>query len=89
MLYVLYNRAMADSLADLLAKKDLGEPTEVLVIKTFLQDNYKTTCQITIQQNQIVISVKGASLAGALRMRLHELQTLCQTDKRLVLRIIS
>ena len=80
---------MADSLADLLAKKDLGEPTEVLVIKTFLQDNYKTTCQITIQQNQIVISVKGASLAGALRMRLHELQTLCQTDKRLVLRIIS
>lgn len=80
---------MADSLGDLLAKKELGEPIEVLVIKTFLQENYKATCRVTVSNRQIVIAVQGASLAGALRMRLHELQALCQTDKRLVLRISS
>lgn len=80
---------MADSLGDLLAQKSLGEPEEILVIKTFLRENYKATCEVTMSPQQIVIVVKGASLAGAIRMRLHELQALCQTDKRLVLRIIS
>ncbi len=80
---------MADSLRDLLARKELGEPSEVIVIKTFLKDNYRAECKITIAERQIVIAVQGASLAGAVRMRLHELQALCQTDKRLVLRIIS
>ena len=78
---------MADSLGDLLAKKDLREPTEVLVIRTFLHENYKADCEITTGKRQIIIAVKGASLAGALRMRLHELQALCQTDKRLMIRI--
>ena len=80
---------MSDSLGDLLAKKNLREPAEILVIRTFLHENYKADCQITTNQRQIVIAVKGASLAGTIRMRLHELQALCQTDKRLVLRIVS
>lgn len=80
---------MADSLGDVLAKKNLREPAELLVIRTFLHENYQADCQITTQQSQIIIAVKGASLAGAVRVRLHELQTLCQTDKRLVLRIVG
>lgn len=80
---------MAESLGDLLAKKNLREPAEILVIRTFLHENYKAECQVTMGQRQIVIAVQGASLAGAIRMRLHELQALCQTDKRLVLRIVS
>ncbi len=80
---------MSESLGDLLAKKNLREPAEILVIRTFLHENYQTDCQITTSQRQIVIAVKGASLAGTIRTRLHELQELCQTDKRLVLRIVS
>jgi hypothetical protein len=80
---------MADSLGDLLKRKNFDEPAEVSVIKTFLHENYKVDCQVTMQQRQIVIAVKGASLAGAIRVRLHELQALCQTDKRLVLRIVG
>lgn len=80
---------MSESIGDLLAKKDLNEPDEVKVIKLFLQEHYRATCQVSVTQRQIVINVKGASLAGAIRMRLHELQTLCQTDKRLVIRISS
>ncbi len=80
---------MADSIGDLLPKHRFDEPDELLVIRDFLREHYKTTCQLTVQPRQIVIAVKGASLAGAIRMRLHELQALCQTDKRLVLRIVS
>lgn len=80
---------MADSIGELLMQKDLGEPGEVLIIKNFLLDNYRAACNVSINNQQIVIAVAGASLAGALRMRLHELQGLCKTDKRLVLRIIS
>lgn len=88
-MHPLYNKAMADSLGDLLAKKNLREPEELLVIRTFLRENYEADCQLSTNERQIVISIKGASLAGAVRMRLHELQALCQTDKRLVLRIIA
>ena len=80
---------MSNSVGDILGKKDLREPPEIVVIKTFLYENYKADCQVTLQTRQIVITVRGASLAGALRTRLHELQALCQTDKRLVLRITS
>ncbi|HSX46651.1 MAG TPA: hypothetical protein VLF87_01525 [Patescibacteria group bacterium] len=78
---------MADSLASLLDGTRYQEPPEVQVIKDFLREHYQADCQVTVQQRQIVITVKGASLAGALRMRLHQLQALCQTDKRLVIRI--
>lgn len=80
---------MADSLGDLIAKKDLREPAEILVIRTFLHENFQADCQVSISQNQIVIAVRGSSLAGAIRTRLHEVQQLCQTEKRLVLRILG
>ncbi|HSX24123.1 MAG TPA: hypothetical protein VLE74_03425 [Candidatus Saccharimonadales bacterium] len=80
---------MADSLGDLLQHKHFDEPPEVLVIKTFLHENYQADCQVTMGQRQIIITVKGASLAGTIRMRLHELLALCQTDKRLVIRIVN
>lgn len=78
---------MADLLADILATKNLEEPDEILIINNFLKQNYQAICQVTMTPRQIIITVKGASLAGALRMRLHELQTLCQTDKKLIIRI--
>jgi hypothetical protein len=88
MVITLYNRDnMSDSLAALLANKNFGEPAEIEVIKHFLKDNYNAECRVTIGPRQIIILVNGAALAGALRMRLHELQALCQTEKRLVIRI--
>ena len=80
---------MTESLGDLLAGKSLHEPAEIKIIKSFVRDNYNSPCQVTMQERQIVIGVKGASLAGALRVRLHELQALCGGNKRLVLRIKS
>lgn len=80
---------MSNSIADVLAAKNYDEPPEVVLIKTFIDQNYKAECQVIVNPNQIIIGLRGASLAGTVRMRLHELQALCQTKKRLVIRIVS
>lgn len=78
---------MAESLADLLRKRDNEEPPEVGIIKNFVRKRFDADAAVTVQPRQIIINVKGSSLAGALRMQLHELKRLCDTEKRLIIRI--
>lgn len=78
---------MTDSLGDLLQHRDFNQPKEVKIIKDFVRDRFKSEASVIMRQNQIIIAVQGAALAGTLRMHLHELQKLCQTDKRLIIRI--
>ncbi len=79
---------MTDSLADLLRKRDFEEPPEVRIIKDFIRKRFDAHVSVTVQERQIIIGVKGSSLAGALRMHLHELKKLCATEKRLLIRIV-
>lgn len=78
---------MSESIQDLLANKNFDEPSEIKTIKEFVSKNYDQTAKVSINQTSIIINVPSASLAGALRLRLHELQRLCDTDKKLVIRI--
>jgi hypothetical protein len=78
---------MADSIADLLSKRDFEEPPEVRIIKDFIRKRFDDDVSVSIQQHQIIIGVPSSALAGALRMHLHELKRLCTTDKRLLIRI--
>lgn len=79
---------MTDSIKDLLGAKNYSEPAEVKIIKQFLIDKFQVNCAVTTGPKQIIIGVNSASLAGALRLQLHELQILCKTQKRLMIRII-
>lgn len=78
---------MSTSLGDLLPKHRFEEPPEVRAIKAFIEEQYQQPAGVSIRQQQIIIHVKSAALAGALRLRLHELREQCQTDRRLVIRI--
>ncbi len=78
---------MTDSIGDILGGRTHKEPAESIIIKGFLHDKFQASAVITMQERQIIIGVKGAALAGTLRMHLHELKELCQTEKRLVIRI--
>jgi len=78
---------MTDSLGDLLTGKRLEEPPEIKIIKDYVRQQLKTEVNVAVGPRQISILVTNAALAGALRMHLHQLQQLCQTDKRLVIRI--
>lgn len=76
-----------DGLGDILAKRRMNIPPEVRIIQEFVHQRYQVTPEVTVQTAQIIIGVRGAALAGALRPHLYQLKALCATDKRLVIRI--
>ena len=78
---------MTDSLADILGSRQYDEPSEIGIIKNFVRRKYQADVAVTIREQHIILTVQGAALAGALRMHLHELKKLCDTNKRLVIRI--
>jgi hypothetical protein len=78
---------MADALQNLLPFDKYQEPAEVRIIKAFMRDNYQEEALVSVQTSQIIIQVTSSALAGTLRTHLHELQELCQTQKRLMIRI--
>ena len=78
---------MTDSIGDLLNKQRFVEPPEIKQVRDFVEQRFKVTPQVSVTQKTIVIAVKSAALAGALRPLLHQLQADINTDKRLVIRI--
>lgn len=78
---------MADSLFDILQKKDFSEPPEVAAIKSYVDDHFQVTPEVRLGDYDIIITVPSAALAGVLRFHVKQLQAAAQTKKRLVLRI--
>ena len=72
---------------DLLGKYSPKEPPEVLAIRQYITREFQADSSITVQETSIIITVRSASLANALRLRTTALQAACQTAKRLVFRI--
>lgn len=80
---------MTESMGDLLAKRSTPqEPQEFQVIRDFVTNRFNSNVRLESHDKTIVIKVDNASLAGALRMELHQLKEMCRTDKKLVIRIV-
>lgn len=75
------------SIGDILANKDMDQPKEIEIIKKYVRDTFKSDVSVTIQQKQIIINASSAALAGTLQLHRHELTQVCQTDKKLVIKI--
>ena len=78
---------MGTSISDILGKRQFDEPQEIAIIKQFIAGHFGQTPRVKLTENAIIITVSSSALAGALRPRLHELQELAKTKKRLTLRI--
>jgi hypothetical protein len=76
-----------DSIGNLLDKRERPEPPEIKIIKKYVSDHFKAAVNVTMQTQQIILTVSSASLAGALRMHTHSLQQAIGGEKRLVIRI--
>lgn len=77
-----------DSLFSILSHKNFDEPPEAVSIKKFVYDEYKTTVNVKVSDNNISIQVPSAALATTLRLRAPELKRRCQIDKKLIFRIM-
>ncbi len=76
-----------DNLRSILGNKSFEPPDEIAIIKEYVEAKFKSQVDITMHPRTIVISAKTSSLAGTLRLHLHELTELCKTDKKLIIRI--
>jgi hypothetical protein len=77
-----------ESLGDLLAKRQVPqEPAEIQLIKQYVRENFDASVSVAIKDESLIVTVTSAALAGALRMRLRQMQHAAQTQKRIVLRI--
>lgn len=82
-----YHVNMSSSLSDILGKRQYSEPPEIQIIKQFVVSAFGHSPQVKMTEHSIIITLPSAALAGALRPRLHELQELMRTKKRLSIRI--
>lgn len=78
---------MADSLFDILSRKDFDEPPEIAAIKQYVQEHFQVAVEVIVRERDIVVTAPSAALAGTLRFHLKQIQKAAQTEKRLVLRI--
>ena len=74
-------------MSDLLGRYRPQQPDEVLAIKKYIADEFQAEASVGVQNNNLVITVRSASLANALRLRLPALQAAAKTDKRIMFRI--
>lgn len=65
---------MTTSIKDLLSKRISDEPPEFQIIRDFVQEKFQEKVDLKLQNNTIVIGVKGSALAGELQLCLHDLK---------------
>jgi hypothetical protein len=76
-----------DQIGDLLAGRMPQEPPEIRAIKRYIDEHFHVVAQVAIQNETIIVSVKSASLANTLRLRLPQIREIAQTDRKLFFRI--
>lgn len=58
-----------------------------MIIKDYVKREFDSPVGVELRQQQIVIAVPSAAMASALRMHLHKIKALLETDKRLIIKI--
>ena len=76
-----------DSIKDILTKKDLSEPTELVALREYCQKLLNFTPKISLKNNSIWLTVPNGILATELRMRSPEINRRCQLTQKLIIRI--
>lgn len=76
-----------DTISDLLSKRMPQEPDEIKRIKRYIDEQFHASATVALQGESLVITVKSASLANMLRLRITQLQEASGTTKKLILRI--
>lgn len=76
-----------DSIKDILAKKELDEPTEITALKEYCKEMFDFIPKIIIRKDAIWLYAPNGILATELRMRFSEINRRCGLTQKLVIRI--
>ncbi|HTH71768.1 MAG TPA: hypothetical protein VL737_00195 [Candidatus Pristimantibacillus sp.] len=76
-----------DSIADILGKYTPQEPDEIGAVKRYISDEFGADSTVGLHGETLVITVRSASLANALRLRIISLQKAANTKRKIMFRI--
>ena len=76
-----------DSLQELLGRYSPQEPEEVTAIKQYIFKEFGVQPNVGLHGETLVITVRSASLANALRLRQLSLKKAANTDRKIMFRI--
>lgn len=79
---------MSQSVNDILSNRNYDKPDEIEIIKKFVHENFDSECSVRVSATNIMIQVDNSALAGSLRLKLESLKKLCDSDKKLFIRIV-
>jgi hypothetical protein len=82
-----YHGRMTQSIGDVMANRNYGEPPEVRRIKDFVKAEIGIVPGVSSNRETYIIRVPSAAAAGTLRPGLFRLHKLLDTKKRILIRI--
>lgn len=74
-------------IADILSKKNYGEPPEIAALKKYVLEHFQANVSINVRNDAFILSVDSASLAGTLRMHSQQIIENCNITKKLIFKI--
>ena len=76
-----------ESLQEILAHYGPPEDPEVLAVKRYVSEHFKTAISVAVHGTVLVATVPSAALANTLRLHAVKIQEACDLQKRLIFRI--
>lgn len=78
---------MSDSVSDILGDRIKPQPSEIKIIKDYVNEKFKKDINVIVGIDKIRIETSNSALAGELRFRIYEIQDLLPTKKKLIILI--
>ena len=76
-----------DSLQDLLNSKRPQEPPQLKALRNYVREHHDQDSAASVTNSGYTLTISSASLASILRMEMPQIQTECNLDKKLFIRI--
>jgi hypothetical protein len=76
-----------ESIAEVLGRYTPQEPDEIGAVKRYILSEFGAKARVGLHGETLVITVKSASLANALRLKILSLQRVANTKRKIMFRI--
>lgn len=76
-----------DSVAEILGRYSPQEPDEIGAVKRYILDEFGAKARVGLHGETLVITVRSASLANALRLKTLSLQKITNAKRKIMFRI--
>lgn len=76
-----------DSIANILSDKNLDEPSDIVSLRKFLDEEFNIDPLIKVYPNSITIFLDSPALSQMIRLRYPEIERRCQLTKKLFIKL--